>query len=521
MATLLDLATRLGPDVLGVAVAPAGLDVPFRCAELHDARDTRPYPPGLLLLGTGLIDVSTVLQRAGERPAALVVATATALPGEALAEAASAGVAVLTVPADTSWIRLAELVQALVDDGWPAGAGAGRGSSELVQELFDIAGAVASRVQAPITIEDTQSRLLAYSAQDDDVDAARAATILGHRVPDAYRSEVRRLGITKRLLHETDPVYLAPALPGISPRMVVALRARGQVLGSMWAVTDREFDGPRTAAFVDAARAVSLRIWQHRVAADLQHEQRVRTLALVLAGGPAAVEVGRRAGLEAGGFRLLAARAQGGPAQAQRLLDALSRQAAVARPAALTAELGGVVYAVLPCAASAPRSAAEARDVSARLRAALDDDLRDSVLVGRSGHCTSLSQLGQAHEDVRAVLRVLAAPGSGLLDADVEDVGLQVVLHRLAELQGGRPLLRHPALDEIAGHDARHATDYLPTLEAYLSAFGDAAAAAQRLNVHTNTFRYRLRRLGELFHLDLEDPELRFALMLQLRLDRS
>jgi DNA-binding PucR family transcriptional regulator len=38
--------------------------------------------------------------------------------------------------------------------------------------------------------------------------------------------------------------------------------------------------------------------------------------------------------------------------------------------------------------------------------------------------------------------------------------------------------------------------------------------------VHQNTFRYRLRRVAEVAETDLDDPESRFALMLQLRLLR-
>ena len=43
-------------------------------------------------------------------------------------------------------------------------------------------------------------------------------------------------------------------------------------------------------------------------------------------------------------------------------------------------------------------------------------------------------------------------------------------------------------------------------------------AAAERISVHPNTFRYRMRRLVELFDLDLDDPEERLVVELQFRL---
>jgi DNA-binding PucR family transcriptional regulator len=55
------------------------------------------------------------------------------------------------------------------------------------------------------------------------------------------------------------------------------------------------------------------------------------------------------------------------------------------------------------------------------------------------------------------------------------------------------------------------------TLRAWLDAFGDVTTAAAAVFVHPNTFRYRLRRLAEVGGLDLNDPDARFAAMLQLR----
>jgi len=50
---------------------------------------------------------------------------------------------------------------------------------------------------------------------------------------------------------------------------------------------------------------------------------------------------------------------------------------------------------------------------------------------------------------------------------------------------------------------------------------GDVVGASARISVHPNTFRYRLRRLVELFDIDLKKPEERLVLELQLRLLRD
>jgi DNA-binding PucR family transcriptional regulator len=43
-------------------------------------------------------------------------------------------------------------------------------------------------------------------------------------------------------------------------------------------------------------------------------------------------------------------------------------------------------------------------------------------------------------------------------------------------------------------------------------------AAAEGLFVHPNTFRYRLRRVAEVGGMDLDDPDVRYGALLQLRL---
>ena len=69
----------------------------------------------------------------------------------------------------------------------------------------------------------------------------------------------------------------------------------------------------------------------------------------------------------------------------------------------------------------------------------------------------------------------------------------------------------------LAEQDATKGTAWVATLRAYFDAFGDMAAAAAMVNVHPNTFRYRLRRITEVFGIDLDDPDERLVAELQLR----
>jgi DNA-binding PucR family transcriptional regulator len=81
-----------------------------------------------------------------------------------------------------------------------------------------------------------------------------------------------------------------------------------------------------------------------------------------------------------------------------------------------------------------------------------------------------------------------------------------------------------PALREhlrrLVVHDTRNGTDFVTTLRVYLEAFGSTSLAAERLVLHPNTLRHRISRLCEISGIDLDDPDQRLALALQLRADQ-
>ena len=116
----------------------------------------------------------------------------------------------------------------------------------MLDELFALADACAALVGAPITIEDTQSRVLAYSSTQDVADPARVSTIVGRRVPDEVIASLRGRGVFRRLARSDQPFFV-PAGRGLGARLVVPVRAGTEWLGSIWAVVDDEPPDRRAA----------------------------------------------------------------------------------------------------------------------------------------------------------------------------------------------------------------------------------------------------------------------------------
>jgi hypothetical protein len=137
----------------------------------------------------------------------------------------------------------------------------------------------------------------------------------------------------------------------------------------------------------------------------------------------------------------------------------------------------------------------------------------ERALDGARGGLGNATAWDDAPESARRARLALAAAG---------DAGLAVAGERLLDLLLlGDPRLAADlvgrALAPLDDLPARRRERLTETLAAWIDAHGEVRLAAERLHVHTQTVRYRLVQLHELFGDALADPESRLAIALALR----
>src|SRR6185295_16844706 len=147
-----------------------------------------------------------------------------------------------------------------------------------------LANAVGALLDAPVTIEDRASRVLAFSGHQEESDPGRVETILGRQVPDRYARMLHERGAFRELFHGDEPVYVEALTDEMLPRVAIAVRAGIEVLGSMWAVAREPLTADRAAAFADSARIVALQMLRARAGADVERRLRADLVATVLEG---------------------------------------------------------------------------------------------------------------------------------------------------------------------------------------------------------------------------------------------
>jgi len=501
---------------------------------IHDPIDEPHYPPHAIVLGVGVTPADVVpLTRDLERRGVvgLVVRAPVALTPEIRQAVDESGVTLLGIRRGATWAQLSVLLRSVLaeDDigmgepeslgGLPAG------------DLFAVANAVAALLDAPVTIEDRSSRVLAFSGRQDETDASRVETIIGRQVPERYSRLLTEHGVFRDLYREDKPVVVDPLefdFDDITKqRVAIAVRAGDQVLGSIWAVMEGEVTGERTAAMQDAAKLVALHLLRARAGADVHRRLRTDLIGTALEGGAGAQDAMRRLGLAGRQVVVLAAAVcedtdrgargeQDRAAEVERLADAFAVHLTSAVPTSAVAAVSGVVWALVPMPPAGDDPEERAVRIATDFCERVGVGLPTVVAVG--GVAADVSGVTRSRATANRVLRVLGEGHVNRPVARLVDVQTQALLLEVRDLAAARGEGPVGPIALLLEHDERGSGGLIETLEAWLDAFGDVTEAAAALYIHPNTLRYRLRRITELSGLDLTDPEQRFAAMLQLRI---
>ncbi|MFE9389182.1 helix-turn-helix domain-containing protein [Streptomyces sp. NPDC006784] len=559
--TLASLLATTPGEALDLLAAPRGGHVPVHGVGVFDAGETF-TAHGQVLLAPGTDDSSDtaplVLRSAARAGAAAVVVRrgADGADPRLLEVAAETGTALLTRAPWVEWTELIGMLRAgLAHAGGPP---AGESPTDVpLGDLPALARALSALVGSAITIEDPDSRVLAFSPTEHGSDPLRRQTILGQQVPRWRLAELTASGFL-RTLWSTDEVVHRPAEGQFSERLAVAVRAGDEVLGSIWAAADGSplRDAARQA-LREAARTAAPHLLRHRqrtqqgaahrrravrdllegagdaesaAALGLATETPCVVLSVTTQGAVAAQGAVAPQGAvttQGGPPRIGSGEAEPQPADAHdRALRLASLQATAHQPPGHPLRDADRLDILLPLPDGEPAEAdAAARRLALRLAAAVHE-AGALPLVALGTPQPTPAKAPRSRTSAHLVLQVLrdraaraaheSAPEPLEVAAETDVRAALDALRAVHAVAGLTPPVDGP-VRELLAHDAQHRTALAPTLAGYLSRFGDVPGTARELGVHPNTLRYRLRRLRDRFGLDLDDPDVRLLAELGLR----
>ena len=514
------LLLALDATMVTLVQAPRGLDLPVSSAALIDPDDVRlglaaasVSADVFLLLGVGdreahQLDVLSWLlrQTAPRTPAAILVKD----PSDAVvARAVACGTAVVAVEPRARWERLYRLVDHVFDHHRAAPV------HDSGTDLFGLAQSVADRTHGMVSIEDAQSHVLAYSASADEADELRRSSILGRAGPPEHLAWIAQWGIFDAV--RAGDVVRVDARPelGLRPRRAVgihqvpvAARRPPTFAGTIWVQQGVQPLADDTDEILRGAAVLAARILTRLAAAPSAHAVLVGELLGLRDGDREVTELARDLGITADG-RPTVIGFDGGGTTPARLSDVLALSASAFRPDAQVAARGDRVYVLLPDTgrASVP---SWIRGTIGALHAELGVALHAVVAAPPNG----LSGAATARAEVDRVLDSAGRhPGSLGPVTSLAEARTTVLLDEIVALIAADDRLTDPRIRALRDHEPVLAD----TLRAYLDAFGDVGDAADRLHVHPNTVRYRIRRIEDRLGTSLADPDARLVLALTLR----
>ncbi|HYR15703.1 MAG TPA: helix-turn-helix domain-containing protein [Mycobacterium sp.] len=540
------LLLALDRTMVSLVEAPRGLDMPVGSVALVDADDVRlglsvgPGSADLFFLlgvsdaealrwigrqaGTGRMSPAERLQP----PAAIFVKEPSPA---AVKRAVALGIAIVAVEPRARW----ELLYRLVNHAFEHHGDRGDPQYDSGTDLFGLAQSIADRTHGMISIEDEASHMLAYSASSAEADELRRLTILGRAGPPEHLEWIGQWGIFDALRAGGDVVRVAerPEL-GLRPRLAVGIhlpptdaRRRPGFAGTIWLQQGSAPLADDVEEILRGGAVLAARIMARLAASPSTHTVRVQELlgigaaaAATFGLGAAAAATSRTVGddVDVGAIaRELGIAVDGRAAligfvgvESSVPADVIALSAGAFRADAQIASTGERVYVLLPVTGGSSSVTSWVRGVVAALRRELGLTLRAVIAAPLAGLAGAAAARAEADRVFDSAER---HPGAIGQVSSLDEARTTVLLDEIVSQVAGQPRLVDPRVRRLRDQEPMLAD----TLRAYLDGFGDIAAVAQRLHVHPNTVRYRVRRIEKLLSTSLDDPDDRLVLALGLR----
>ncbi|WP_104062356.1 CdaR family transcriptional regulator [Arthrobacter sp. 4R501] len=524
VAELGRLTERLGSTLLTHRAGPLQPKRKVSTILLNDPLDPPDVEPDAIILCIGITGedelAELVITLGAAQACALVVRDSEDLGESVIAEADRGGVSVFGLVHGASWLQAAMLIGGALNlgvDGIP------RDGLETGRDLFTLADSLSALLRAPVTIEDHSSHVVAFSADQAGTDDPRRMTILGLRVPDIYSSAQRDNGVFRQVYASDRPLLFTEPAPGTLPRVAMRVQAGGETLGSIWAVVSEPLSLEQERGMIEASQVVALSILRSRVSADASQQLREAMTSKFLEGGTSAREAAQQLAIEPSAACAIVFGPVGDEDEVQVVADthrasvALYRYLQLMYPRAVTAQLGGVVYAIIPVGDTTESTAASMRSMAAEFVSRLG--ISTSFCAGLGGIVADISELARSRREADMAMRVLKSrPQDGGGVARFSDVYIESLMLHISDSLTAEGIELGGPLRLLREYDTAHDMHLVATLRSWLEHLGDVSSAARAVHVHKNTFRYRLERVESVAGINLGDPDVRFGLMLQLRL---
>lgn len=431
------LLDSLGPQVLRPLALPRGRQVLIGPPLIHEPDQSAGVLADAILLVPGRPSRELLTWAASRGVSAIVVRLSSIDAQQWIESAGEAGITLIECAPEIRWGQLYTLIDTVLAMTAPMPESDGA----LSADLFALANDIALRAGGAVAIENLSMRVLAYSTiPGQDVDDARRDGILGRRVP-AHPTNAEEYSAVLRsatAVWSTEP-------EDYRPRLAIAIRDRGEALGSIWVVQGSQpLSDDASAVLQDGARQAAPQLARFNLAAHAERRQRTEQLDRLLHGTGSTREIAHFFGLAhderatvlvIGRHRTSAVEGLSSSAEASAayLGDLLRMGLSSYRMPAAASAIEEQAVAVV----NAPADASVLRSITTTVLAQATERLGGSWRAGISRTLPGLVEVPRGLIQARQALDVASRPfGRGMI-AEHSALGAQLLLLEASAIASG------------------------------------------------------------------------------------
>ncbi|WP_040204364.1 PucR family transcriptional regulator [Neobacillus jeddahensis] len=393
--------------------------------------------------------------------------------------------------------------------------------------LEEFADLISHVLNCPITIEDANHRLLAYSTHDERTDPARISTIIGRRVPEKVINQLWKEGTIPALLKTREPIRVKNMNDiGLNHRVAISIWKQEEVLGFIWAIeidkilTEEDFDLLKKAA--DAAKNKLLQL-QTRKNKKEEHSQEFfwKLLTGHLKGEKEifsnfqSLQISPSPSFAVAVFQFQ----QNITSKEEQNISYLLKTSQLMKIMLYTIDCNQLILLV-----SAANSDVPFQEFDQFIQTFV---VKMSERYGVSGITPVYSSLyidyqkiDKAYKETLSVLSIKEKFPHETKDIfTYQKLGIYQLFEVILEKRQAEEYENY-SLKKLYEYDQKHNSNLIETLEVFLNKDHNINETAKALNVHANTLNYRLKRISEIGDVNFKDPNQKMILYLDLKLKR-
>ncbi|RAN79506.1 CdaR family transcriptional regulator [Bacillus sp. SRB_331] len=393
--------------------------------------------------------------------------------------------------------------------------------------LEEFADIISDILRCPVTIEDVNHRLLAYSTHEERTDAARVATIIGRRVPEKIISNLWKEGIIPTLLKKREPIRVRKIGDiGLGDRVAISIWNKEEVLGFIWIMEDgHPLTVENYTLLKKAAEAVKSKLIQIQARKNKKGERSQEFFWKLLTNhiqvNEEIIENFHRLHITpASVFTIIVFHfEQEIIGETERQISYLLETSQHLEPLLGTIDRNRLI--LLTSLDSVNRPSNEINDFIEMFVHNMEKRFGIKYIrPAFSSVYSDYQKVGKAYKEALTVLSIKEKfPYDTANIHGYQNMGIYQLIDLLLEKRKCEEY-ENQALQKLYDYDHKYNCNLVETLETFLNKDSNVGEVAKTLNIHPNTLSYRLKRICEISEIDLKDPNEKMIMFLDLKLTK-